>query len=111
MNKLSIGLFAIFAALASNLAPAQNYPSHSIKLVVPFAPGSATDSAARIVAQALGDRLKLSVVVDNHAGASGIIAADLVAKSPPDGYTLFMTTNTTHSANPSLFKTLPYDPI
>jgi tripartite-type tricarboxylate transporter receptor subunit TctC len=111
MKKLSRGLFALFIALASSVTLAQSYPSHPIKLVVPFAPGSATDSAARLVAQALGDRLKQSVVVDNRAGASGIIAAELVAKSPADGYTLFMTTNTTHSANPSMFKTLPYDPI
>jgi len=111
MKKLSIGLVGVLFALASHWVPAQTYPSHAIRLVVPFAPGSATDSAARLVAQALGDRLKQSVVVENHAGASGIIAADLVAKSPPDGYTLFMTTNTTHSANPSMFKSLPYDPI
>jgi tripartite-type tricarboxylate transporter receptor subunit TctC len=111
MKILSMGWFAILIALTSPWALAQNYPQHTIKLVVPFAPGSATDSAARIVAQALGDRLKQSVVVENHAGASGIIAAELVAKSPPDGYTLFMTTNTTHSANPSMFKTLPYDPV
>jgi tripartite-type tricarboxylate transporter receptor subunit TctC len=111
MRKLSTGLFGMFVALASNWVLAQNYPSHTIKLVVPFAPGSATDSAARIVAQALGDRLKQSIVVENHAGASGIIAAELVTKAAPDGYTLFMTTNTTHSANPSMFKSLPYDPI
>jgi tripartite-type tricarboxylate transporter receptor subunit TctC len=111
MTKLLIGLVGLLFVLASQCAPAQSYPSHPIKLVVPFAPGSATDSAARIVAQALGDRVKQSVVVENHAGASGIIAAELVSKSPPDGYTLFMTTNTTHSANPSMFKTLPYDPI
>jgi tripartite-type tricarboxylate transporter receptor subunit TctC len=111
MKKLSKGLFAVCLVLASQWGLAQVYPSHPIKLVVPFAPGSATDSAARIVAQALGDRLKQSIVVENHAGASGIIAAELVAKSAPDGYTLFMTTNTTHSANPSMFKALPYDPI
>jgi tripartite-type tricarboxylate transporter receptor subunit TctC len=111
MKTLSIRLFAALLALAPHLALAQSYPSRPIKLVVPFAPGSATDSAARVVAQALGERLKQSVIVDNRAGASGIIAAELVAKSAPDGYTLFMTTNTTHSANPSMFKTLPYDPL
>ncbi|GER17550.1 Bug family tripartite tricarboxylate transporter substrate binding protein [Variovorax boronicumulans] len=87
------------------------YPKQPIKLVVPFAAGSGTDAVARITAQMLGEALKASVIVDNRAGASGVIAAELVAKAPPDGYTLFMTTNTTHSANPSLMKSLPYDPV
>ncbi|MES2250673.1 MAG: tripartite tricarboxylate transporter substrate binding protein [Pseudomonadota bacterium] len=88
-----------------------SYPKQPIKLVVPFAAGSGTDAVARITAQMLGEALKASVIVDNRAGASGVIAAELVAKAPPDGYTLFMTTNTTHSANPSLMKSLPYDPV
>ncbi|QOF77967.1 Bug family tripartite tricarboxylate transporter substrate binding protein [Variovorax sp. 38R] len=87
------------------------YPKQPIKLIVPFAAGSGTDAVARITAQMLGEALKGSVIVDNRAGASGVIAAELVAKAPPDGYTLFMTTNTTHSANPSLMKSLPYDPV
>jgi tripartite-type tricarboxylate transporter receptor subunit TctC len=109
--KLCARLALAIFALAAQYALAQAYPSKPIKMVVPFAPGSATDSAARVVSQALADRLKQAVVVDNRPGASGIIAAELVAKSAPDGYTLFMTTNTTHSANPSMFKKLPYDPI
>jgi len=64
-----------------------------------------------VVAQALSQRLGQSVIVDNRAGANGQIAAMLVAQSPPDGYTLFMTTNSTHSANPHLYKSLPYDPV
>ena len=98
-------------ALAPALALAQAYPNKPVKIVVPFAPGSATDSAARVVGQALSERLKQPVVVDSRPGASGIIAAELVAKSPPDGYTLMMSTNTPHSANPSMFKKLPYDAI
>lgn len=111
MLRFSLALIASIMVSFAPPAPAQSYPSKPIKLIVPFAPGSATDSAARIVAQALGDRLKQSVVVDSRPGASGIIAAEFVAKSAPDGYTLFMTTNTTHSANPSMFKKLPYDPL
>lgn len=111
MLKLSIAWFAGLLAVLPQPAPAQGYPSKPIKLVVPFAPGSATDSAARVVAQALGERLRQSVIVDSRPGASGIIAAEYAAKSAPDGYTLFMTTNTTHSANPSMFKKLPYDPL
>jgi tripartite-type tricarboxylate transporter receptor subunit TctC len=88
-----------------------SYPKQPIRLVVPFAAGSGTDAVARITAQMLGEALKGSVIVDNKAGANGVIAAEAVAKAAPDGYTLFMTTNTTHSANPSLFKRLPYDPV
>jgi len=109
MNRLFAA--TVLFALASNPALAQSYPLKPVKLVVPFAPGSATDSAGRVVAQALGERLKQAVVVESKPGASGIIAAELVAKSAPDGYTLFMTTNTSHSANPSMFRKLPYDPI
>ncbi len=93
------------------LAQVEGYPKQPIKIIVPFAAGSGTDAVARLVARALGEALKGSVIVDNRAGANGIIAAEAAAKAPPDGYTLFMTTNTTHSANPSLMKGLPYDPV
>jgi len=98
-------------AFAQSPASADGYPRQPIRMVVPFAAGSGTDAVARLTAQALGEALKGSVIIDNRAGANGVIAAELVAKAPPDGYTLFMTTNTTHSANPSLMKRLPYDPI
>jgi len=87
------------------------YPSAPISLVVPFAAGSGTDAVARIVVKKLGERLNQPVLVDNKAGANGQIAATFVAKAKPDGYTLLMTTNTSHSANPSLVKDLKYDPI
>lgn len=109
---ISIGAAAGLAGAAPwAFAQDGGYPKQPIKLVVPFAAGSGTDAVARITAQMLGETLKASVIVDNRAGASGVIAAELVAKAPPDGYTLFMTTNTTHSANPSLMKSLPYDPV
>jgi tripartite-type tricarboxylate transporter receptor subunit TctC len=79
--------------------------------VVSFAAGSGTDSVARIVAQKLSERLKQPVVVENKAGANGQIAAEYVKNAKPDGYTLWMTTNTTQSANPSLYKELRYDPV
>ena len=79
--------------------------------MVPFAAGSGTDAAARVVLQKLSDQLKQPVVIDNRPGASAQIAALYVAKAKPDGYTLFMTTNTSHSANPGLYKNLKYDPI
>jgi tripartite-type tricarboxylate transporter receptor subunit TctC len=101
----------IAAVICSSSAIAQDYPNKPITLVIPFAAGSGTDFVARTVAQKLSERLKQPVVVDNKAGASAQIAAQFVAKAAPDGYTLFMTTNTSHSANPWMFKTLNYDPI
>src|SRR5258705_13788897 len=103
-------LFAIAATLLCTPAFAQ-YPNKPITLVVSFAAGSGTDSVARIVAQKLGERLKQPVVVENKAGANGQIAAEYVKNAKPDGYTLWMTTNTRHSANPRLYKELRYDPI
>ncbi|MDP9966815.1 tripartite-type tricarboxylate transporter receptor subunit TctC [Variovorax paradoxus] len=108
---ISIGAAAGLAGAAPWAFAQEGYPKQPIKLIVPFAAGSGTDAVARITAQMLGEALKASVIVDNRAGASGVIAAEFVAKAPPDGYTLFMTTNTTHSANPSLMKSLPYDPV
>jgi tripartite-type tricarboxylate transporter receptor subunit TctC len=110
MKLISLILTAIFAA-ASVPAAAQSYPSRPISLVVPFAAGSGTDAVARVVAKKLGERLNQTVIVDNKPGASAQIATTFVANAKPDGYTLLMTTNTGHSANPSLFKQLSYDPI
>jgi len=87
-------------------------PSRPITLIVPFAGGSGTDAVARILAQLLSEKLNgANVVVDNRAGGSGVIAAVAAAHAPPDGHTLFVTTNTTHSANPALMKRLDYDPV
>lgn len=102
---------ALGLLVAAGPATAQNYPSGPITLVVPFAAGSGTDGVARVVAQKLGERLRQTIVVENKPGASAQIAAVHVAGAKPDGYTLMMTTNTSHSANPSLFKSLRYDPV
>jgi len=110
MKSLLIAAAAALLATAAP-APAQTYPNGPITLIVPFAAGSGTDAVARIVGQKLSERLKQPVVVDNKPGASAQIGAQAAAKAKPDGYTLFMTTNTSHSANPSLFQKLPYDPI
>jgi tripartite-type tricarboxylate transporter receptor subunit TctC len=109
--KLIARTLAVLALAASTAAFAQGYPNAPVTLVVPFAAGSGTDAVARIVAKRLGERLKQPVLVDNKAGASAQIGAQHVAKAKPDGYTLFMTTNTSHSANPALFANLKYDPI
>jgi tripartite-type tricarboxylate transporter receptor subunit TctC len=105
------GLIAAIALVAAAPGATQSYPSKPIKLVVPFAAGSATDSVGRILAQELSQRLGQNVLVENRPGANGQLAAAFVAKSAPDGYTLFMATNTTQAANPHLYRTLPYDPI
>jgi len=104
------GLALSLVALA-DAAPAQTFPTRPVKLVVPFAAGSATDTLARVLAQKLNVAQGWTVIVENMAGASGIVAAQNVARAAPDGHTVFVTTNTTHAANQSLFKKLPYDPI
>jgi tripartite-type tricarboxylate transporter receptor subunit TctC len=104
-------ILAAAVALISNIALAQTYPSHAVKLIVPFPAGSATDQIARVAGAELQAALKQPFVVENKAGAQGAIAAAEVAKAAPDGYTLMVTTNTPHAANVSLFKKLSYDPI
>lgn len=109
--KIIASILGAVGLLASVAASAQSYPSGPVTLVVPFAAGSGTDGVARVVAQKLSERLRQPVVVENKPGASAQIAAVHVAGAKPDGHTLLMTTNTSHSANPSLFKKLRYDPI
>src|SRR5205823_3414002 len=98
-------------ALAASVAAAQDYPSKPVTFVVPFAAGSATDQLARGVGQAMYEATKQTVVVDDKPGASGFLAAQHVARAAPDGYTVLITTNTTHAANEHLYKSLPYDPV
>jgi tripartite-type tricarboxylate transporter receptor subunit TctC len=106
---------SITAATAALLTPAsaaaQAYPAKLITFVVPFAAGSATDQLARALATSVTADTKQAVVVDDRAGASGMMAAQNVAKSPADGYTVLITTNTTHAADEHLFKKMPYDPV
>ena len=113
MNLERLGwLAATAAALLCGSAAAQTtYPAKPITLVVGSSPGSTTDGLARAIAQEITADTKQPVIVDNKAGAGGGIAAQAVARSAPDGYTLFITTNTTQAANPHLFKKLAYDPV
>jgi tripartite-type tricarboxylate transporter receptor subunit TctC len=114
MNSLVIKGFKYFLTcfglilLSSNVI-ADVYPSKPIRLIVPFPPGGPTDIVARPLAVLLGDRLKEQIIIENKGGAGGSIGADLVAKSLPDGYTLFMGTVGTNAINGSLYKQLPYD--
>ena len=87
------------------------YPNHPVKIIIGFGPGSGTDILARLIGEELRLTLGQPFVVDNRPGASAQIAATAVAKAPADGYTLFLTSNSSHSVNPHIFKKLPYDPI
>jgi len=98
-------------AFAAAGAFAQAYPAKPITFVVPFAAGSATDQLARALGQSITEQTKQAVVVDNKAGASGMLAAQQAARAANDGYTVLITTNTTQAANEHLYKKLPYDPV
>ncbi len=111
MNRFLMFLVMLWTAALTIPASAQNYPQRPIRLVIGLAAGGPSDVMARTVAQELGDRLGQQVVVDNKPGVGGNLAADLVAKSPPDGYTLFFTSTGPLAVSPSLFSKLPYDPI
>ena len=106
-----IAIAPIAIALASAASAQAPYPNRNITLVLPFAAGSGTDTTTRIISKELGTALGVGIVIDNKAGANGAIAASFVARSAPDGYTLMVSTNTPHSANPYLMKSLNYDPI
>ena len=109
LNKFFILFISIILLIPADHSHAQNYPNKPIKLVVPFPPGGPTDIVARPLAQMMGDSMKQSVIVENKGGAGGSVAADIVAKSPPDGYTIMMGTVGTHAINGSLYRQLPYD--
>src|SRR6202165_2760373 len=99
----------LLLAAASNVS-AEPFPSQRMTLVVPFPPGSATDSVTRHLAESIRTATNATVVVENKPGADGNLAALAVLKAEPDGYTAFVTTNSTQAANISLFNSLPYDP-
>lgn len=101
----ALALFAIAAG-----AQAQGYPNRAVRLVVADAAGGAPDQLARLIAQKVSETLGQQIIVDNRPGAGGAIGADLVAKSPPDGYTLLLTTTAIYAILPNLRKDLPYDP-
>jgi len=102
-----VGLWGTCVAAAS---PQGNYPSHPIRVIVPFSPGGGSDVLARLLGPQLSDRLGQPLVVDNRPAGSGIVGGDIVAKSVPDGYTLLLV-QSAHAVNAQLFTKLPYDPI
>ncbi|HEX7272552.1 MAG TPA: tripartite tricarboxylate transporter substrate binding protein [Casimicrobiaceae bacterium] len=105
-------LWTALALFATGMtASAQTYPNRPIKLIVADAPGGAPDQLARLLAQKISMGLGQQVVVDNRAGAGGVLGAEIAAKSPPDGYTLLMTTTAIYAILPNLRSNLPYDPV
>ncbi len=110
MNRRALLATLAMAPLAARAQPAWA-PDKPIKLIVPFAAGGSTDITARLLAQALSDKLGQPMVIENRPGAGGNIAAEAVARATPDGYTLFMATSGIIGANKALYRTLPFDPV
>ena len=92
-------------------AQAQNYPTKPVRLIVPFPAGGATDLFARTLSQKLSEKMGTSLVVENRPGAGGTLGSDLAAKASPDGYTLLLSTSSTHSIGPNLNPRMPYDAV
>lgn len=105
---IAVPVFAVLGAIEPALA--QTYPSRPVRIVISFPAGGSTDLLARVLAERLATRLPQPVVVDNRPGGNSVIAAEFVAKSPPDGHTLFMAIDATISLNPLLYAKLSYDP-
>jgi tripartite-type tricarboxylate transporter receptor subunit TctC len=106
-----LGVLGVSILLGSRDAAAQAYPSKPIRFVVPYPPGGPLDTIARLLGQKVSESVKQPVIVDNKPGAGGNIGADVVAKSAPDGYTILMGAVATHAINPTLYASIPYDPI
>ncbi|MEK6594114.1 MAG: tripartite tricarboxylate transporter substrate binding protein [Pseudomonadota bacterium] len=110
MRRLLECVFAVAAIALANVAGAQNWPTKSVRVIVPWGPGGGTDIVARAITARLSENLKQQFVVDNRGGANGILGTDLGAKSPGDGYTLVLHTLSSHVLNTSYYRKLPYDP-
>jgi tripartite-type tricarboxylate transporter receptor subunit TctC len=110
LNVMLLAAFALAFGAAVSPAHAEGFPTHPVRLLVPYSPGSATDTLARTVAEKLGEMWGQAVVVEDQPGANGTIATAAAAKAAPDGYTLLMIA-ANHSINASLYKSLPYDDI
>jgi len=110
IGHITLAAFALLG-LSALEAAAQDYPTKPIRLVVPFPPGGGNDTIARLMGQQLAPALGQQLLVDNRPGAGGTIGAEIAAKSPPDGYTLFLAGVASHGINPNLRKQLPYDPV
>jgi len=110
-NLIRLLLTAVLASALPAAVFAQGYPSKPIRIVVPFGPGSATDTIARKLIDRAGASLGTTFIIDNKPGANGLLAAREVVKSAPDGYTIIVSSNSAHAANAYLYKDLGYDPV
>src|SRR5436305_12429581 len=107
--RLLTALICAATMIVSTPPHAQTYPTRPVRLIVPFAPGGGSDIIARVLAPHMSELLAQQILIDNRPGAGTIIGADLAAKSPADGYTLFLGITGTMAINPSMYRKLPYD--
>lgn len=112
-RRLLLRAAAVLSCIGCLATPAlaQDWPARPIKLIAPFPPGGGADTIGRLLAQSLGEQLRQSFVVENRAGAGGVIGADVAAKAAPDGYTLVVSSLASHVVAPAMNKSTPYDPI
>src|SRR5262245_59812129 len=114
MSRIAIGRRSVVAAALSapfvSARAETTWPTKPVRIVVPFNPGGAIDALVRVIADGLAARLGQQVLVDPKPGANTIVGSEIVAKAPADGYTFLITTNSTHTNNPSLYTKLPFDP-
>lgn len=108
---ISVSAIGMMAPIAQAQTDAADWPTKSIRYIVPFSPGGVSDGVARLMAEQLSARLGQSVIVENKPGVSGIVGTQMVARAEPDGYTLVGGTITTHAVNPFFIKSLGYDPV
>ena len=104
-------MVAVALLLGGPQVLAQSWPAKTVRIVVPFAPGGTADTLGRLVSQRLSETTKENFIVENRAGAGGVIGSDLVAKAAPDGYTLVVSGVATHCIAPALSKSFPFDPL
>ena len=113
LGAAGIGLVALLsasAAQAQSQAPTQAWPQRSVKFILPFGPGSATDALARVIGQKMTEMWGQQVIVENRPGAGSVVGTSVAAKSPPDGHTLLMV-SASHAINATLYSKLPFDPV
>jgi len=111
MCRLLTILLTILLCAAAAQAFAQGYPAKPLKMIIPYPPGGGNDTLGRLFAAKLGERLGQPVVVENRPGAGTLIGTELAAKSPPDGYTILLSSIATHALSPNLYSKVPYDPV
>src|SRR5712671_215453 len=111
IRTIHVAVVLLALAMSGMAAAAESWPTHSIRLVVPFAPGGSSDVAARVFSQKLSERLGQQIVVDNRSSAGGIVGAELLARSSPDGYTLGLANVSSQTASPLIFSNVTYHPV